>query len=135
LQSMNFTSHFSFGIFTGLLTYYVTQDLTAALIMFFVQIGLILDFLLNKTIKFEPFHSVAAMLVVWLVSFFLFPAYHWYVLIAYFTHLFLDIFVDEEIPLLWPTKYKLMYPIKNSERRTIIGSWIGTIVVVVLLVL
>jgi hypothetical protein len=128
---MNFLSHFTFGVFTGLLVYYMSGRLLAGIFVFLIQIALILDFLFKKAIDFEPLHSLSAMIVVWLATFFVFPLYHWYVLFAYFTHLFLDIFVHEEIPLLWPSTKQLMYPIKHSEKFVQIVSVIGTLVIIV----
>jgi len=132
---MNFKSHFTFGIFTGLLAYYFTSNLIAALIVFIVQIILILDFLFKKLIRFEPLHTIIAMIITWAVAFVYFPAYHTYFLFAYFSHLFLDAFVHEEIPLLYPFKQKLMFPIKHSERFVIIMSLLGSLVLLLLEVL
>jgi membrane-bound metal-dependent hydrolase YbcI (DUF457 family) len=129
---MNFPSHLAFGMFTALLAWQLTNDVIGALILLIIQIVLILDFVFKKLIQFEPLHTALAMLVVWFIAFFAFPAYHWYFLIAYFTHLFLDIWVHEEIPLLWPFKKQLMYPIKNSEMFVIITSIIGSVMLIVL---
>lgn len=130
---MNFWSHFTFGLFTGLLIYYITNNLTASLIVFIIQITLILDFLFKKLMNFEPLHTVIAMLGSWTVAFIFSPAFHWYVILAYFTHLFLDIFVYEEIPLLFPFKKQLMFPIENSERFVTISSLIGSLIILLLL--
>ncbi len=130
---MNFPSHFLFGVFTGLFVYYLTNNLVAAFIVFVVQIILILDFLCKRLFHFEPFHTVLAMLVFWLVSFFAFPEFHWFVFLAYFSHLFLDIFVDEDIPLLFPSKKKLMYPIEHSELFVCVTSIVGSVVILFLI--
>ena len=132
---MNFKAHFTFGIFTALLVYYFTNSIIASLIMFTIQIMLILDFIFKKIMNFEPLHSILAMLVAWFVSFLIVPVYHWYVLLAYSSHLFLDIFVYEEIPLLYPFKKQFMYPIKNSEKFVIICSTVGSLLLVGLTIL
>ena len=132
---MKFIAHATFGIFTALLVYYFTSSIVTSTIVFLVQIALILDFLFKKAIQFEPLHTVVAMLLVWLLAFLIFPAYHWFVLLAYFTHLFLDIFVKEEIPLLWPFKQELMYPIDHSENFVTIMSCTGSLVMLALIVI
>jgi len=131
---MNFPSHLSFGLFTGLLTYYLTQNIIAALIMFIIQIMLILDFLFKKLIAFEPLHTILALIGTWIVAFLIAPAYHWYVLLAYGSHLFLDLFVEEEIPLLYPSKKQLTYPIKKSEKYVLITSITGSAVILLILI-
>jgi membrane-bound metal-dependent hydrolase YbcI (DUF457 family) len=130
---MNIKAHFMFGLFTALGVYYVTGEALPALVVFFIQVGLVLDFLFKKAINFEPLHSLIAMVTVWMATFFLWPLYHWYVLAAYFSHLFLDIFVFEEIPLLYPFKKQLMYPIKHSEKFVITVSLAGSLVFLFLL--
>jgi len=132
---MNFMAHFMFGLFSGLITYQISHNWTVAFIMLGVQIALILDFLFKKIIHFEPLHTLLAMLLVWMGSFFFFPAYHWYVLLAYFTHLFLDIFVYEKIPLLFPFKQALMYPIDGSEKFVIVISGVGSLLLLMILFL
>lgn len=132
---MNFLSHFTFGIFTALLGYYFFQDVIGALVLFFVQTGLILDFLFKKLLKFEPLHTVLAMIVAWLTAFFAWPAHHLYVIVAYGSHLFLDLWVHEEIPLLWPLKTCVVCPIKNAERFTILTSFVLSVVIAFLLFL
>ncbi len=132
---MNFLAHLSFGIVTALLVYYLTSNMVGATIVFLFQIVLILDFVFKKIMQFEPLHTIVAMLVVWGLSYWLFPAYHWFVILAYFTHLFLDLWVHEEIPLLWPFKQQLMYPVKNSEEVVTILSCIGSIILIVLIVI
>mgnify|MGYP000592623309 CR=1 FL=1 len=131
---MNFLSHFTFGIFTGLIIYYLTTNWLAAGIVFFIQILLILDFLFKKTINFEPLHTILAMLLLTIILYFIIPQYAWYVFFAYFTHLFLDIWVLEEIPLLYPFKKQLMYPIQNSEKYVMLGSCIGILILLISLV-
>ena len=129
---MNFKAHFTFGMFSGLAVYTWTNDVVAGLIMFFVQISLILDYRFKKVADFEPMHTVLAMILFWFASFMAFPSYHLYVLLSYFLHLFLDVFVDEKIPLLYPLKKQFMFPIKHSEDFIIWGSCMGMFVLVIL---
>jgi hypothetical protein len=70
---MNFLAHFTFGLFTGLSTYYFFQDWIAAAVVFGIQIVLILDFLFKKLIDFEPLHMLLALLIIWGGSYFFFP--------------------------------------------------------------
>ncbi len=125
---MRFLPHALFGIFSGLVAYMITGNSVAFWVFFFVQIGLILDFINKKLGTREWLHTIMAMLIVSSVTYVTFKPYWTYVFLAYFSHLFLDIFVDEDIPLLWPFTYKLMYPMKYSENIVIWGSVIGSIV-------
>ena len=131
---MKFLTHSVFGVFTALLIFFFTQDLIAALVVFIIQIVLILDFIFKKVIKFEPLHTIIAMSVVWALSFLFFPKYNIYVLFFYFSYLFLDIFVKEDIPLLYPFKKKLMYPINHSEEFVTYLSLIGIVILIILLI-
>ena len=130
---MNVPAHLSFGIFSGFLVYYLTQDWVAAFLMFMIQIGLVLDYLFKKTIHFEPLHTVLALLIISLVSFVLFPAYSLFIFSAYSLHLFFDIFVEEKIPLLYPLKTKLMFPLKYSEKFVITLSLLGSLTLLFLI--
>lgn len=103
------------------------------MIVFLGQIILVLDFIFKKIIMFEPGHSLLAMFGIWAISLLFLPAYHWFVLFAYFSHLFLDLFVEEEIPLLYPSKKKLTYPIEHSELFVIVISVAGSIVLAALI--
>ena len=127
---MNLKAHASAGLFSALAVFLATGDLTASVIVFAVQVGLILDFLFKKAIQFEPLHSLIGMIAIWVFSILLLPAYHWFVLMAYAFHLFLDIFVDEEIPLLYPSKKRISYPIESSEKIVIIASLIISIILI-----
>ncbi|MBI4441483.1 metal-dependent hydrolase [Candidatus Woesearchaeota archaeon] len=127
---MNFLAHLSFGVFSGLLVYKLTGNLAFAMTTFFFQVVLILDFLCKKAFRFEPLHTVLVMVAVWITTSVLFPAYHFFVLLAYSSHLFLDIFVDEEIPLLYPFRTRVSYPLRRSELVVIWCSSIGSIVII-----
>ena len=132
---MNLKAHASAGLCSALAVFLATGNLTASLIVFAVQVGLILDFLFKKAIQFEPLHSLIGMIGIWAVSLLLLPAYHWFVLMAYALHLFLDIFVDEEIPLLYPSKKRISYPIESSEKIVIITSLVISTVLIIIIVL
>jgi len=133
---MRFSAHLSFGIFSGLLIYSLTENIIYSFLVFIIQIALILDFILNKLIKKEPFHSILGMLAVSLIFFLFDMMYGIMVFIGYFTHLFLDLFVDEKIELFFPfSKRLIQYPFKYSEEYVIYGSLLLSLLLIILMYL
>ena len=133
---MKFMPHVTFGIFTGLLVYYLTSDWILGLIALLFQIGLILDFICKKLINFEPLHTFLAMAIISSIMYLIVPVWGLITLLAYFSHLILDMFVDEEIYQLAPFSMKrVQWPKKNSEMITAIGSTIGSLIMVILILI
>jgi len=133
---MRFSAHLSFGIFSGLLIYSLTENIIYSFLVFIIQIALILDFILNKLIKKELFHSIFGLLVVTLLVFLFNRMYAAMIFIGYFTHLFLDLFVDEKIELFFPfSKRSLQYPFKYSEEYVIYGSLLLSLLLIILMYL
>ncbi|RMD58108.1 hypothetical protein D6825_01965 [Candidatus Woesearchaeota archaeon] len=115
-----------------LLAWKLTTNGYVALIFLTFQIGLVLDFVFKRLIGFEPLHTFLAMVFVWLLSLVFSRQLSVYVLGAYFSHLFLDLFVDEPVPLLWPFEKIISFPIKGSEWFVIVLSIAGSVLVLLI---
>ncbi|MBI4344561.1 MAG: metal-dependent hydrolase [Euryarchaeota archaeon] len=128
--------HLLFGLFTGLLVYYLSREALLAGIVFAIQVGLIADALSKRLLGFEPLHTLLGMAAVSFLLAFYSPKVGGAALLAYSSHLALDLLVEEKIELLLPfSRRTVQHPVEGSEAAVMAASGAGIIAILLLLIL
>jgi len=125
---MKISAHIALGLFTGLIAYYYF-DISVAVIVFVMQVGLVFDARIKKKLKWEPLHTIGFLVLVSVIMGLVNVTYGIATFLSYGLHLFVDLFVYEPLPFLWPlSKKEFTFPVKHSEKIVIIVSGMGSLI-------
>ncbi len=126
--------HLLFGLFTGLVAYHLSREALLAGMVFAIQVGLIADALSKRLLGFEPLHTLLGMAVVSSLLTLYRPAVGGAALLAYSSHLALDLLVEERIELFLPfSRRTVQRPVEGSEVAVMAASGIGIIAMILIL--
>lgn len=131
---MNHRTHFTFGTAFAALVYLMTTSVPLAILSLFVQVGLVLDFVLNKLFGKEPFHSLTFMFIVSGVAYFINPSIALIVFLSYASHLFLDLFAEEKLEWFFPFSKKSFSLYKKDHEAMVANVSMFTTIILLAII-
>ena len=132
---MKAQTHANIGVFLGLVGY-VFFGWVGAILGFLFHVVPIADGWLRWKLRGEWMHTILGLLIGISLVGIIAPKYVWISLLSYGLHLFVDLFVDERLPYLWPiSKQGYSFPLQNSEFYVNVMSAAGIVGMLLILII